>query len=86
MLVDPQPTRDQARDISLRQVRTLDEERAASMADEGGVSGAYMDAVERGEISAPGTSRRMQAPAWLPLALAVTGAFLLGRYTRGLLA
>jgi hypothetical protein len=76
MIVDPHPPRDHA---APQQVRTLDEERAASMADEGGVSAAYMDAHERGEL---GRESRWQAPTWLPWALAMAGAFLLGRYAR----
>jgi hypothetical protein len=54
------------------------------MADEGGVSGAYMDARERGEIE-PGTGARKPIPTWLPWTLAIGGAFLLGRYTRDLI-
>lgn len=60
----------------------LDQDRAASMADEGGVSGAYTEARERGEKLPVARARRWQGPSWLPWALALAGAFILGRLAR----
>ena len=69
------------RDSSVYRSR-LDQERAASMADEGGVSGAFTEARERGEKLAVPRASGWQRPSWLPWALAIAGAFILGRLAR----
>jgi hypothetical protein len=55
---------------------TLDEERAASMADEGGASGAVTDALEQAGSTLQeslSVRRARQLPAWVPWAAATLG-------------
>lgn len=57
-----------------RSSEALDADRAASMADEGGVAGAVTDALEQAGISAVSLEPvRRTLPSWLPWAVAGAG-------------
>jgi len=59
----------------------LDEEREASMADEGGSSGAFMEGEETGAIEGEeeeDDDLELEEGYWLPEAMVLGGVFLLG--------